>query len=137
MRTTMRRKMNGLSWAESLVPRQNAISRVSFAKSLCPTLEDRVVPAPRGVRLSGNRFEPCDSATFHFQIHFRVAVRRGQAGMTQILADCRQVGPGLQQAYSCAVPHTVIRPFVARYRSSVRTVPAPWRWILIRVLQQS
>src|ERR1700730_19143285 len=77
----MRRKMNGLSGAESLVPRQNAISRVSFAKSLCPTLKDRVVPAPRCVRLSGNRFEPCDTATFHFQIHFRVAVRRGQAGM--------------------------------------------------------
>ncbi len=85
-----------------------------------------MVPAPRCVRLSGNRFEPCDSATFHFQIHFRVAVRRGQAGMTQILADCRQVGPGLQQAYSCAVPHTVrVKPLLAEVReilaSTVKT----------------
>src|SRR5215472_2205923 len=70
-------------------------------------IENRGVFAPRLARLTGNRFDPTDRLTLHLQIEFRVAVRRGRAGVSQILADRRQIDTGLQQGYSRTVAHAV------------------------------
>ena len=77
-------------------------------KGLQP-IENRGVSAPRCARLTGNRFDPADRSTLHLQIDFRVTGRRGRAGVSEILADRRQVNAGLQQCYSRTVAQVMLR----------------------------
>ena len=70
-------------------------------------IENCGVSAPRSARLTWNRFDPAYRPTLHLQIDFRVTVRRGRTGVSQILADRRQIDPGLQQRYGHAVTHAV------------------------------
>jgi hypothetical protein len=76
-----------------------------------------VVSAPRCARLVRNRFDPCDRFPFHLQIHFRVSIRRGRAGMAEIVADRRQIHPRIQKRYRRAVAHAVwMEPLLAEIR---------------------
>ena len=71
-------------------------------KGLQP-IENRGVCAPRFARLTGNRFDTADRPTLHLQIDFRVTIRSVQAGMTQIVANGRQINSGLQERDGRAV----------------------------------
>ena len=62
----------------------------------------------------GNRFNPADRTTLHLQIDFRVTVRGGRAGVSEILADRRQIHSGLQERDGRAVPHAMrMKPLLA------------------------
>ena len=98
-----------------------------------------MVIAPRWARLAWDRFDAPNRLPFHIQIHFRVTNRRGWAGMPQIVADRRQIGPRLQKGYGCAVTHAVrMEPFLAKigdiFGSTVETPgedvadPEPGQW---------
>src|SRR5207253_11195627 len=72
------------------------------------------VSAPRCARLARNRFDPCDRFSFHLQIHFRVSIRCGRAGMTEIVANRGQIHSRLQKRYRRAVAHAVgVEPLLA------------------------
>ena len=53
------------------------------------------------------RFRFLDRFPFHLEIHGRISVGRIDTGMTQPLADRDEVGSGLEQVNSGAVPHAV------------------------------
>ncbi len=73
--------------------------------------------APRCTRLSWNRFDPCDSLTFHLQIHFRVTIRCGQAGVPQEVTDGRESDTSLQKGNGRAMTHAMrVEPFLAEIR---------------------
>ena len=62
----------------------------------------------------GNRFNPADRTTLHLQIDFRVTVRGGRAGVSEILADRRQIHSGLQERDGRAVPNAMrMKPLLA------------------------
>src|SRR6516225_1564119 len=70
---------------------------------------------PRCVRLVWNWFNLRDGLAFHLQIHFRVMIRRGWAGMTQIEGNGGWIGPGRQERHRRAMPHRVrVKPFLPK-----------------------
>ena len=75
----------------------------------------------------GNRFNPADRTTLHLQIDFRVTVRGGRAGVSEILADRRQIHSGLQERDGRAVPHAMrMKPLLAEIGSTLAgTVKTP------------
>ena len=66
-------------------------------------IEDRGISAPGCPGLVCNRFDSRNRLALHLQVHFGVTIRCGQAGMTQILADGRQIDSRLQKRYRRAV----------------------------------
>ena len=80
-----------------------------------------MVSAPRRARPARNWLDLSDGLSFHLQIHFRVPVRGCRTGMTQQMADRRQINARLQQRYRRAVPHAVrMESLLAEIRDSSR-----------------
>ena len=73
---------------------------------------------PGCMRLAWNGFDPRNGLPFHLQIDFRVMIRRGWTGMTQIVANGGQIDSRLQKRYRRAVPHAVrMKPLLAEMRN--------------------
>jgi hypothetical protein len=70
-------------------------------------VESRGVSAPWCARLMGDRFHPANRLTLHLQVDLGVTVRRGRAGVSEILTDGGQGNAGLQQRNIGTVAHAV------------------------------